>query len=160
MRPEYADKESLLDRWKKVAGDAPSSRFEPVRFFRVFKAEGTAFAGITDCYSRDWFERLRAEGVSDVRTFGVGLDDILLHVAGKGLWAHVGPGAQGGVFRRADSARDGALLAAASLWLGTRGAGNGLQVFLGVMLLVGVLGVAVGAVFACLPTAGLTPRTR
>ena len=87
---ECADKESLLDRWKRVTGTLPVrivgrdglSRDFPA-LFEDLKTDGAAFACVTGSFSDDWMDRLRAAGATDLKVMQVGLDEVLISLAGK-----------------------------------------------------------------------------
>jgi len=92
---EYADKESLLDRWKRVSGTLASQGrggtgevdrsqgCDPSALFLEFKTEGSTFVGVTDSYSDDWLNRVKAVGLTDLRVMQLGLDDVLVALVGK-----------------------------------------------------------------------------
>jgi len=84
---EFADKESILDRWKRVSGTVPADGSVAgdgiASMFRQFKKEGSAFAGVTRSFCRDWLDALKAKGVSDLKVANVGLDEILVLLSGK-----------------------------------------------------------------------------
>lgn len=88
---EYADRETLFDRWKQISGKTISP--EAIRpFFVQCQVEGNTFNGITNRYSADFIGKLRqvVGDIVDVRQ--VSLEQILLSVAGKGVTANVGFG--------------------------------------------------------------------
>lgn len=84
---EYADKESLLDKWKKVTGILTAgtggigSGFSSM--FAELKMDGAAFAGVTKSFSSDWLDLLKAKGASNLKVMNVGLDEVLVSLAGK-----------------------------------------------------------------------------
>ncbi len=80
---ECADKESLLDRWKKVTGtlEAPVDGLQPM--FAELKRDGAAFSGVTKSFSDDWLESLKAKGATNLRVLNVGLDEVLVSLVGK-----------------------------------------------------------------------------
>lgn len=73
----HADKESLLDRWRRANGvrGAPEE-LRPL--FRSLQTDGLSFVGTTGCYSQEWLSRLQATGAADLRVNRVSLEEILL----------------------------------------------------------------------------------
>lgn len=117
---ESTDKESLLERWRKVTGtigmsgevgtgatavgvrtgsrgaaetgsqvgvgigaSVAASGGEIASMFREFKSEGGSFVGVTDSFSKEWLNRLKEMGANNIKTMNVGLDEILVSIAGK-----------------------------------------------------------------------------
>jgi len=81
---EYADKEDLLDRWRRVSGRMSRDTGSGVRsLFRSLRVEGDEFSGITDKYSSEWARRLGDVAISGWRAERLSLDDILLSLSGK-----------------------------------------------------------------------------
>lgn len=80
---EFSDKESLLDRWKKVSGTLPARVSDVSPLFNGLKTEGNAFAGVTRAFSDDWMARLKAAGATNLKVMNVDLDEILVWLAGK-----------------------------------------------------------------------------
>lgn len=80
---EFADKESLLDRWKKVSGTFAGSGDGLPQLFDGFKREGSSFLGVTRRFSDDLLSRAKAAGASNLRVTNVDLDEILVCLAGK-----------------------------------------------------------------------------
>jgi len=82
---EMSDKESLLERWRKVTGTARTiDSLKPL--FRTFKHDGAAFWGVTDRFSDQWLGRLSAAGAGSVKQVRMNLDEILVTVVGKEIW--------------------------------------------------------------------------
>lgn len=104
---EFDDKESLLDRWKKVSGTIADDRADGgqganggalqtagdgldsgksaalSRLLEGFKRDGASFQGVTRHFSDDTLSRIQAAGASNLRVSGVDLDEILVCIAGK-----------------------------------------------------------------------------
>lgn len=84
---ECSDKESLLDRWKKVTGTLPTGDAGHAdglaAMFSEVKVDGTSFAGLTRSFSDSWLESLKSKGASNLRVVNVGLDEVLIALAGK-----------------------------------------------------------------------------
>ena len=87
---EYADKESLLDKWKKVTGTLPvdgesagpaADSLSPL--FAKLRQDGAAFSGVTRAYSQDWLDRLKAKGAGNLKVMNVGLDEVLIALSGE-----------------------------------------------------------------------------
>lgn len=79
---DFSDKESILDRWKKVSGTLPvdgcGTLDELAPMFTQFRREGAAFVGVTGSFCPDWLDALRGRGASDLRVASLGLDEILV----------------------------------------------------------------------------------
>lgn len=84
---ECADKETLRDRWKKVAGTLQSCQeaadTDLPSLFTDVRRDGMDFVGVTRSFSEDWLERLRSKGAVDIKVMNVSLDEILVSLAGK-----------------------------------------------------------------------------
>ncbi|MGE5579392.1 MAG: ABC transporter ATP-binding protein [Bacillota bacterium] len=84
---ECSDKESLLDRWKKVSGTLPAGDAGQAHglaaMFSEVKVDGTSFAGVTKSFSDNWLQSLKAKGAANIRVVNVGLDEVLIALAGK-----------------------------------------------------------------------------
>jgi len=88
---EFADKESLLDRWKRVTGTLANSADSAgsdgggglSSLFKTVKMEGSAFAGIVRDFSDGWLSRLKALGAGNIKVMNVDLDQILVALAKK-----------------------------------------------------------------------------
>ncbi len=77
---EFADKESLLDRWKKVSW---TSGTVPEGLFVSLESDGSRHLGVTDNCSAEFLSSLKQAGASNVKTTPVSLDEILLCVSKK-----------------------------------------------------------------------------
>lgn len=82
---ECADKENLLDRWKKVSGAMKPGHDELQSLFVSVKTDGNEFVGVTDSFSRKWLDELSSRGFTNLRTFNMNLDEILITLVGKEL---------------------------------------------------------------------------
>lgn len=85
---ESSDRETMLAKWRKVTGTlsaehrdgagAIASMFSSLRF------DGVTFAGITGSFSNGWLEALKTKGTTNLQVMGVGLDEMLVSLTGKG----------------------------------------------------------------------------
>jgi ABC-2 type transport system ATP-binding protein len=97
---EFAEKESLLDRWKRVTGTLENGgragtgsgrrdatgidrRSEIERLFKIVKVDGNAFSGVARDFSDAWLSRLKALGATNLKVMNADLDQILVALAGK-----------------------------------------------------------------------------
>lgn len=86
---EYSDKESLLDRWKKVSwlSDTPQSPGNRLAqlddLFAAVKTDGSGYLGVTGSYSPELIADLRRLGASNIKITNASLDELLMCLAGK-----------------------------------------------------------------------------
>ncbi len=82
------DKESMLGRWRKVTGKAPVERGYKLDsigpMFVELKRDADMFSGITRSFSEDWMAKLALKGATDLRVISMGLDEVLVSLAGEG----------------------------------------------------------------------------
>jgi ABC-2 type transport system ATP-binding protein len=84
---ECSDKESMMDRWKKVTGTLAAGNGGQAgslsAMFSDIKVDGASFAGVTKSFSDNWLETLKAKGAANLKVMSVGLDEVLISLAGK-----------------------------------------------------------------------------
>lgn len=84
---ESSDKESMMSRWKKVAGALNAQgRGETdimASLFTSFRADGSTFVGVTRSFSESWLETLRTRVVADPQVMNVSLDEILVSLTNR-----------------------------------------------------------------------------
>lgn len=81
---EFADKESMMNRWKRVTGTLrPNDSSGAASMFSAFKVDGVAFAGVTGAFSESWLQALKSKGAADLKVSNVGLDEVLISLAGR-----------------------------------------------------------------------------
>lgn len=84
---ECSDKESMLDKWKKVTGTLAAGGEGQsdwlVAMFADLKMDGAAFAGVTKSFSDSWLETLKAKGAANLKVMNVGLDEVLISLTGR-----------------------------------------------------------------------------
>ena len=95
---EFADREALFDRAKRVSGTLGGGGVGDLTadalagLFSEIEVRGTEFTGVTRDFSAAWLDRLKARGAADLKVADVSLEDILVSLTGKGSERDVAAG--------------------------------------------------------------------
>lgn len=79
---DFAEKEDLLARWKRIRGTVPSSVASSAggndvrEMFREYRTDGQRFNAVTDRFSDAWRNELLAHGYTDIHVANMTLDEI------------------------------------------------------------------------------------
>lgn len=83
MLLEYADKESLLNRYRQISGNFSGEPALLTGLLQNCKLSGTSFVGTTNDYTAELMSQLKSLGASNIKGTPLNIDGILLSLAGK-----------------------------------------------------------------------------